>query len=282
MGFVIYSASTSNFFSLLRQSAVFPFNFMTMAENLCDSQDGLGWEFGIFHTSPRRTREPSISAIENVSRQQLRIPPEDSCRVSFYAARAFNKLYRVDYADQSMLMRVTLPVYPYHKTRGEVTTLIWLRYHTSVPAPKVIAFDDTRNNEIGFEWILMELMPGSPAYKKWRTMSMTQKEVMTKRIAEIQAKLFCHGKLHLAFKEIGTLHPSATEEAARMPIPVAPGTLVAYEFFQAYRLKYDVSRGPFRSSYAWLSSRLNLIILEQIEAIERAESEEDKEDLRKP
>ncbi|KAI1362456.1 kinase-like protein [Xylaria arbuscula] len=243
-----------------------------------NNQDGLEWEFGLFHTLPCWTREPSIAAIENVSRQCLKIPSESACYVSFFAGGTYNKLYRVDYTDGSVLMRVTLPVHPYHKTRGEATTLIWLRYHTSVPVPKVIAFDDSRNNEIGFEWILMELMPGTPAYKTWRTMSMDQKEVMTKRIAEIQAELYYHGKLHLAFKEIGTLHPSTTKEAARMPIPVAPNTLVSMEGFQAYRLKYDVPRGPFRSSYTWLESYINLLILEQLEAIEKLGDDEDKDD----
>jgi hypothetical protein len=56
-------------------------------------------------------------------------------------------------------MRVTLPVSPHHKTRGEVATLRWVREHTNIPVPKVIAFDDNSDDSIGFEWILVELMP---------------------------------------------------------------------------------------------------------------------------
>ncbi len=77
-------------------------------------------------------------------------------------------------------MRVTLPVYPHHKMGDEVATLSWLRRNTTVPVPNIVTFDDSNNNEIGFEWILMELMPGSQAYQKWRTMLMEQKVAITK------------------------------------------------------------------------------------------------------
>ncbi|KAH7259208.1 uncharacterized protein BKA55DRAFT_562211 [Fusarium redolens] len=58
-------------------------------------------------------------------------------------------------------MRVSLPVDPKHKTAGEVATLKWLSQHSTMPVPRVIAFDDTRDNQIGFEWILME-------YEQWQ------------------------------------------------------------------------------------------------------------------
>ncbi|KAI0521638.1 phosphotransferase enzyme family-domain-containing protein [Xylaria bambusicola] len=242
-----------------------------------ESQDGLEWEHTLFNIIPHWTREPSISAIEKVSRQELEIPPEDPCHVSFYASGAFNKLYRVDYAGQSSLMRVTLPVYPHHKTHGEVTTLRWLGDNTSVPVPKVLAFDDSRDNEIGFEWILMELMPGLSAYQRWRMMTMEQKQLMVKRMAEIQAELFYYGKLYLAFKDIGTLHTHTAEEVADMPTAVTPGTIVAHEFFIGDRVKYDVPRGPFHSSHDWLESLLKVVILEQKAAFEKAEDDEDRE-----
>ncbi|KAK5626765.1 hypothetical protein RRF57_002480 [Xylaria bambusicola] len=248
-----------------------------MANMPHENQDGLEWEHGLFDIIPHWTREPSVSAIENVSRYQLKISTEDPCHVSFYASGVFNKLYRVDCPDQSLLMRVTLPVYPHHKTHGEVTTLRWLRDHTSVPVPKVLAFDDSNNNEIGFEWILMELMPGLSAYERWRTMPMEQKELIAKRMAEIQAELFYYGKLNLAFRGIGTLHTNTTGEAVDVPLPVAPGTLVAHEFFMGDRFKYDVPRGPFHSSSAWLDSLLKIIILEQTAAIEKAEDDGEKE-----
>ncbi|KAI0406155.1 kinase-like protein [Xylaria palmicola] len=250
---------------------------MTVAPR--DSQDGLEWDIGLFCPEPHWTREPSISAIESVSRQHLNIPSEHLCSVAFFAAGVFNKLYRVDYAGQSLIMRLSLPVYPHHKTRGEVATLRWLRLNSTAPVPKVVAFDDCNDNEIGFEWILMELMPGFPAQQRWRTMSMEKKVALTGRIAEIQAELFYHEKLDSSsFSGIGTLHASTKGKKAEVPTPVAPGRLVAHEFFLAGRVNYDVPRGPFHSSSAWLESMIKILILEQTAVVEKAQDDDDKED----
>ncbi|KAI1736597.1 phosphotransferase enzyme family-domain-containing protein [Xylaria scruposa] len=243
-----------------------------------ESQDGLDWERRLFDIVPRWTREPSIPAIESVCRKQLSISPSDPCSITFYAAGVFNKLYRVDYGNQSLLIRVSLPVHPHHKTRGEVATLNWVRNNTTAMVPRVIAFDDSNNNEIGFEWIMMELMPGSPAYQRWRTMSMKQKVAFTEHIAEIQAELFCFGKQNLTFRNVGTLHTSLCIGKAELAPAVAPGQMISHEFFMDNRLKYHVPRGPFCSSYDWLESQLNINILEQLAAIEEAKDEDDRED----
>ncbi|KAI0549083.1 phosphotransferase enzyme family-domain-containing protein [Xylaria curta] len=243
-----------------------------------ESQDGLDWERRLFDIVPRWTREPSIPAIESVCRKQLNISPSDPCSITFYAAGAFNKLYRVDYGNQSLLIRVSLPVHPHHKTRGEVATLNWVRNNTTAMVPRVIAFDDSNNNEIGFEWIMMELMPGSPAYQRWRSMSMKQKVTFTEHIAKIQAELFCFGKQNLTFRNVGTLHTSLCMGKAELASAVAPGQMISHEFFMDNRLKYHVPRGPFCSSYDWLESQLNVSILEQLAAIEESKDEDDRED----
>lgn len=82
---------------------------------------------------------------------ELQAEDSETCEVSFYAEGAFNKLYLVRTSYRQLLMRVSLPVYPHSKTRGEVTTLRFLRCVTDVPVPEVIVFDDSGNNEIGFE-----------------------------------------------------------------------------------------------------------------------------------
>lgn len=243
-----------------------------------DSQDGLGWEETLFNLIPRWTREPSLRDIEDVCRRQLGIPAGRPCPASFYAAGAFNRLYLIVCPDQSLLMRVTLPVSPHYKTRGEVATLRWVREHTDIPVPKVIAFEDSNDNDIGFEWILMEIMPGAPAYRRWRTMSMEQKSAIAKRVAEFQVQLSCYDLPDSLFKKIGTLDLKNSPEDIVTKTRVTPGKLISHEFFIGDRLKYDVPRGPFRSSHEWLSSEIRLIILEQTEALENAEDDDDRED----
>lgn len=181
-------------------------------------------------------------------------------------------------------MRVSLPVYPRHKTRAEVVTLRWLQENTTVPVPKVFGFDDSCHNEIGFEWILMELMEGTSAHRRWRTMSMEQKVALTKRIATFQAELSGLGKpeSRSVFRGIGTLDLRELGQENRLEDlgKVAPGLFVSYEFFMGDHLYYDVPRGPFRSSHDWLSALLNVILLHQTAVLEKTEDEDEIEDAK--
>lgn len=237
------------------------------------NQDGLEWDDSGWDLTPVWTREPSCEAIESVCRQRLHIGGIDICDVSFHTEGAFNKLYMVKTKDHPLLMRVSLPVYPRHKTRGEVTTLRWVRNNTNIPVPKVFDFDDNNDNAIGFEWILMELMPGIPAWRSWRQLSMAQKVFLTQRIAEWQAQLFSRGSSLDSFRGIGTLGK-----------PISDGELfkleqfVSTQFFMGHRVKYDVPRGPFRSSHEWLKSYLDIANLDHERMLENPEDEDDKEE----
>ncbi|KAK5651372.1 hypothetical protein OQA88_12529 [Cercophora sp. LCS_1] len=250
-------------------------------------QDGLEWKETLFGQVPQWTRDPRIPAIENVCRQQLKIAPQDPCTVSFHTSGLFNKLYTVKYAThpRRLMMRVTLPVYPRRKMRVEVATLRWVRENTSVPAPKVFGFDDSNNNEIGFEWILMEFMEGAPASGRWWTMSMDQKIAFTERIATFQSELSGFGRPRPIFKRIGTLDASGglVEQGDDIDkvweeVVVAPGLLVSPEFFVGDHLRYDIPRGPFHSTHDWLSTQLKIILLHQTATLESTEDEDDRED----
>ncbi|CAI6339207.1 unnamed protein product [Periconia digitata] len=234
------------------------------------SQDGLEWEEKTFGIEPRWTREPAIKAIENVCRQRLIIPPDDSCEISFHASGAFNKLYTVESSEQTLIMRVSLPVCPRDKTRGEVSTLQWVSNHTQVPVPKVISFDDSSDNEIGFEWSLMEFVRGTSAYTRWRTLSMEHKVAITRQLAEFQAEF-----LGCRFEAVGTLQEGGSTQESGI---FRPGQLVSHGFFMGDRLHYNIPRGPFYSSHDWMSAQLNIVLLEQTAKLEKAEDEDDQED----
>jgi hypothetical protein len=93
-----------------------------------------------------------------------------------------------------------------------------VRDNTSIPAPKVHGFDDSNGNEIGYEWILMEVMDGALAKKRWWTMSSEQKLALTRRAAAFQVELLGRGA---AFKTIGLLDPQrrAKRKTMRMCKP---------------------------------------------------------------
>ncbi|KAH7010355.1 phosphotransferase enzyme family-domain-containing protein [Ilyonectria destructans] len=229
---------------------------------------------------PRWETEPSVEAIRIVCLQKLEIHAPDDCAVSFLAAGAFNKLYLVEnenHSRQKYVMRVSLPVDPHHKTSGEVATLRWISRCTKVPVPEVIAFDDSSDNEIGFEWILMQLMPGSSAHSKWRKMSMATKKALVEQMAEYQAQLFRLDCGEAGFRGIGTLNEMPKQDSSQTEPDPVPGRIVSQTFFWGQHFDYDIPRGPFRSSHDWLDSYLRIIIQEQKDDIQRAEDEEDRE-----
>lgn len=171
-------------------------------------------------------------------------------------------------------MRVSLPVDPGHKTRGEVTTLRWVRRMTQVPVLKVIAYDDSQDNEIGFEWILMDFMPGVSAYRRWRKSSMAEKFWITEQIDEFQSQLFRHSLEDAKFHSMGTLcSTSNVSELAKLNLQL--GRLVSESFFAGDHFEYDIPRGPFRTSHDYLSAYFSITEKESTKVLEEEADDED-------
>ncbi|KAK7429385.1 hypothetical protein QQZ08_003977 [Neonectria magnoliae] len=174
-------------------------------------------------------------------------------------------------------MRVSLPVDPPHKTAGEVATLRWIGRFTKVPVPDIIAFDDSSDNEIGFEWILMQLMPGTSAYSRWRKMPLAAKKALVEQVADYQAQIAKATQDTTSFRGIGTLH-HAPQEPGTEVTSFAPGRIVSRQFFSGQHFDYDIPRGPFRSSHDWLDTYIRIIVKEQQAVAEEEEEEEQKAD----
>ncbi|KAK3358525.1 phosphotransferase enzyme family-domain-containing protein [Lasiosphaeria ovina] len=263
------------------------------------TRDGLAWDNGGIDLEPCWTREPSLDAIQRVCRRHLGIPTphsqegeegkgegaEGDCAVHFHAAGALNKLYLVDTRRGRFMMRVSLPVDPRNKTRGEVATLALVRRNTDIPVPLVVAFDDTSTNEIGFEWILMDIVPGKPAYYRWRGMTMAQKEALAARVADFQAQLFRCSSLGVGFRGIGTLgtgpdkadNGQTGSHVPSVPSTPSPGPIVSSVFFSGPHFHYTVPRGPFPSSHDWLRAHLNIIAKEHTNALADTQHHDDRE-----
>ncbi|KAF4983950.1 hypothetical protein FZEAL_742 [Fusarium zealandicum] len=246
------------------------------------TREGLSWEDGTFGSKPRWKTEPRLEAIKVVCLRTLKLESEKDCTVEFYTAGAFNKLYLVEVplTQQKLLMRVSLPVDPHNKTMGEVATLQWIRQFTSIPVPHIIAFDASSDNEIGFEWILMPLMPGTSAYSLWRRMSMTAKEALVKQVACFQEQILKAAGERSHLRGIGTLVRTSTGGGnVEASCSLAPGQLVSRHFFEGCHFNYAIPRGPFDSSREWLESFIQIIVQEQLEALETPEDDEDREDI---
>jgi Ser/Thr protein kinase RdoA (MazF antagonist) len=232
------------------------------------NQDGLEWATTTFGLEPRWTKEPDIEAMSRIARKHLGHHEDVPVDVTFYAQGAFNKLYKISTAGSVCLMRVSLPVYPRLKTQSEVATINFVRRETDMPVPRIIAFDSESQNELGFEWIMMEMMPGVPLRKRWRKMTWEAKETIVRQLVHYQAQLFPK-----AFTNTGNLFPLPNGN-------VNPdlGPIVSLVFFWGDHLTHSVARGPFKNSHEWLQARLQFALADQQRILSTSDDEDDIED----
>ena len=139
-----------------------------------DHEKRLHWTGGGWNSEPVWPREPDVEVIKLLVKARLgaQLPADfqdASPKVTFFAEGGFNKLYRISFMghDTDYLLRVTLPIEPFYKTESEVATITYLRANTTIPVPRVFAWSSNSNNELTFEWILMEKLNGVPLYDLW-------------------------------------------------------------------------------------------------------------------
>ena len=144
-------------------------------------------------------REPDLAVIKSLAMEHLasELPhPFNGTepKISDFACGAFNKLYLVSYSghDVSYLFRATLPVIPFYKTESEVATLAYLRAETSIPVPRAIAWDSNADNDLGFEWILMDKVAGVELRSVWRRIPWERKLELVDELAGFIHQLHAH------------------------------------------------------------------------------------------
>ncbi|KAJ8125932.1 hypothetical protein O1611_g7704 [Lasiodiplodia mahajangana] len=149
---------------------------------------GLAWVKDGLSFRPGWTVEPTIESI--IATLKATIGADKEYKVQFLHQGVMSKLYDVSFDNQAFVMRVSLPICPRTKTEAEVATLDWVRQHTHFHVPRVRAYDSSRYNPIGFEWILMTKLEGIPLSKCWRSVTEGAKERLVKQIAAFTASTF--------------------------------------------------------------------------------------------
>src|SRR5258705_6806030 len=138
---------------------------------------------------PRWLSSPDTTVMEALCRSHLQLPAHYQVAVTFLAEGTFNKLYTIEISDRDntdldspqYVFRVTFPVEPFYKTASEVATHSYLREHTTIPVPRIIAHCSSSENELGCEWILMEKVPGVSLESIWKDTDLGTKNRPTKR-----------------------------------------------------------------------------------------------------
>ncbi|KAE8359635.1 phosphotransferase enzyme family-domain-containing protein [Aspergillus caelatus] len=190
------------------------------------------------------TVEPDSQVIEHTIQCLV---PSSTIQVTFLAESALNKIYDVKIDNEVFVMRVSLPVGPYYKTMSEVSTVDWIYHTTKIPVPRVITYQSSRDNPIGFEWITMTKMPGRPLKELWRSLSFSAKASLVGEFAAYSSCLF--GKqfqgIRNLYEKASILHDSGKEHMpARLP---DVDRIVSMHFFWGSHILQDVHRGQFTS-----------------------------------
>ena len=153
-------------------------------------------------------REPNVDVIRSLAKKHLQKlakgPLNDtSLEVTFFAEGAYNKLYEISAPElnSDYLFRATLPVEPYFKTESEVATIAFLRANTSIPVPRIIAWQSNLDGDFGSEWILMEKLEGVTLLSVWRKLPWDRKLSLVEEIAKLTKELQSH-----RFDKIGSLY----------------------------------------------------------------------------
>jgi hypothetical protein len=236
---------------------------------------GLKWKANIWgDLNPEWVVEPDTNVITKIAHRELNIPDDAVCEIKFLGEGAFNKVYTIQcdgYIDH--VIRVSLPVEPHFKTMSEAATITYVRHHTEIPAPKVSASDLSNKNELGFEWMIQDFVPGRMLADAWRDMSWLKKELVVRKVIGYLAQLF-----EKRFTRMGNLYATADiQKLATAELPDAKllgaeystdteafcqSRIVSMPFFWGKHLSCYVPRGPFTNSRDWLTAQVQLHIFD--------------------
>lgn len=156
---------------------------------------------------PTWTVEPTIQSI--VATLNIAIGFNREYDVQFLHEGALSRLYDVSFDGQAFVMRVYLPVCLRTKTESEVATLDWVKQHAPLPVPHVRAYDSSRDNPLGYEWLLMTKLEGKSLSECWSSVTIGSKERLVRQIAAFVASTFnqpFHDGIGSLFKATSNAH----------------------------------------------------------------------------
>lgn len=129
----------------------------------------------------------------------------EAVQVELLAQGSWNRAYLLKTSDRGgsreLIFRIPLPTYPWYKTESEVATIRFISEKTTIPVPKIYAYDSSAHNELGYEWILMERVPGVQYSELEDELSLDEKLDIARTVAN-----WVHQMSRLRFGSIGSLY----------------------------------------------------------------------------
>lgn len=135
----------------------------------------------------------------------------DRTEIDFLAEGGHNKVLSVTiHDDKGCYGKYVIRLPCSEKTiLSSVSTLRYLYEHTTLQVPKVIYFDNTRNNSLGYGYIVLERLRGRNLQSCWEDLSQDQRLVVAEEIGELYLRLRATtspiaGELKVSIEDAGT------------------------------------------------------------------------------
>jgi hypothetical protein len=217
--------------------------------------------------TPSWSIEPPVTAITSISQRFLALTNLCVTAVSSSASR---KVYTISCPSDPLrqyLFNALLPLEPRLKTASEVATISYISRRTSVPVPAVVAYDCSVDNELGFEWILMQKRPGKSYEELQQEMDLQQKQEVVEKLAEYTKEV----RVECPLDAIGSLYfrrdPDERElercvETEEEDIVIGPAVTRALYWGPLKRfLTRDL--GPWKNEQEFVGAYLQVLLKEQ-------------------
>ncbi|KAK6851984.1 hypothetical protein PG995_012109 [Apiospora arundinis] len=211
--------------------------------------------------------------------------------VEFIAEGTWNRAFKVTLPPGLSLPFPTKDQYQHQYCRHLVFRLsLPVRHHTTIPVPRVFLYDATGHTYNGYEWILMEHMPGQRFASLQDKLPLESKVALARTIAD-----WVHSLWSIPFDGIGSLYDDAADGGAHNerdeqhddgiahtdcgPVAVSVmdlygtpplgtaeqkpvvrlGPLCAQQYMGDWRPEYPFPRGPFRDLRHFCHSFLDVV-----------------------
>ncbi|ROW14032.1 hypothetical protein VPNG_04066 [Cytospora leucostoma] len=238
--------------------------------------DRLRWTRG-YDASPIWPSDPDPTILKNIAASLFADAsgqPDESLQVKFLADGARHKVYDVTRSsdEANYLLRVAIPLDPHFKLESEMATMEAVRRATSIPVPRPVAWSSSADNELGYEWCLVEKIPGVELREVWRKIPWDKKLDVVDQVAHIMAQLWSPalefsklGSIYLEPPGEDTLKKQHRETESRITTLTSTanwgtkiGPSVDPAFFSDRRRYLDQDRGPYETCHDWAKALIKV------------------------
>ncbi|KAF9485554.1 hypothetical protein BDN70DRAFT_871224 [Pholiota conissans] len=188
-------------------------------------------------------------------------------KVEFLAEGSYNRVFRLALSNgKDVVARIPFPNAGPRGllTRSEVATMDFVRSRLASPIPKVLAWDATTTNDVGCEYIIMELCNGFLLHDR-----LGEQLTYYRHIADTADLMI--GLASIRFSQYGSIYYKEDVDSELQGRPFYAegekqdelsdrfriGPSVERRFYRGERAHMSIDRGPWKDIYSYLQAAVN-------------------------